>query len=68
MATQISPRRLSPSDRELELQRKIRILQGKLRRRDQRISNVTQLIRTLKKVDKRSEEILNYGDMDIDLK
>ncbi|KAK5650754.1 hypothetical protein RI129_001783 [Pyrocoelia pectoralis] len=48
IGTQTSPRHLKKSDTEIELKRRLKILQRKLNRRDSKIKNMKELIKYLK--------------------
>ncbi|XP_012220978.1 THAP domain-containing protein 1-like [Linepithema humile] len=48
VATQMSPRRLAPSEAEEKLRRQVKILQKKLHRRERRILSIRQLLKHLK--------------------
>lgn len=59
VATQISPRRLSPSNKETQLRKKIKLLQEQLRRKEKKICNITDLLGHLKNQGRMTKELEN---------
>ena len=52
MGTQVSPRRVGKSKREVQLEKKARLQYWKIRRQKQKIKHVTELVSKLKEAGK----------------